>query len=374
MNSFYQRYLLPGLVFQGVVIGGGYATGRELVEFFLPHGPIGGLLSMGVAALIWSLVMAASFELCRMTQSYDYKSFFKQLLGRFWVLYEILLLALMIVILSVIGAAAGEITQNLFSTTPMVGTIALLVAIGVLTFYGSHIIEQFMGGWSILLYLCYFTLVILCFFTFGEEIQVSYKTATVTSGWAIDGLRYAGYNLATVPAVLFCLTHITRRKEAISAGIVAGLIGMSPAVFLFVAMMGQYPEIGQATIPSTELLAHIELPWFSILFQVMLMGTLVQTGVGLIHSINERIAATLHDRGNEMPKLLRPVVAIILLLIALFMATSFGLVNLIANGYGLLTIGFIAVFVVPVLSIGIYKIMRNNTNSHIEMQEDSAGL
>ncbi len=63
MNSFYQKYLLPGLVFQGVVIGGGYATGRELVEFFLPHGPIGGLLSMGVAALIWSLVMAASFEL-----------------------------------------------------------------------------------------------------------------------------------------------------------------------------------------------------------------------------------------------------------------------------------------------------------------------
>jgi len=81
MSSFYQKYLLPGLVFQGVVIGGGYATGRELVEFFLPHGPIGGLLSMAVAALIWSCVMAASFELCRMTQSYDYKTFFKLAVG-----------------------------------------------------------------------------------------------------------------------------------------------------------------------------------------------------------------------------------------------------------------------------------------------------
>ncbi len=36
--DFFQKYLLPGLVFQGVVIGGGYATGRELAEFFLPHG------------------------------------------------------------------------------------------------------------------------------------------------------------------------------------------------------------------------------------------------------------------------------------------------------------------------------------------------
>ena len=73
----------PGAGFSGRSHWGGYATGRELVEFFLPHGPIGGLLSMGVAALIWSLVMAVSFELCRMTRSYDYKSFSQQLLGRF---------------------------------------------------------------------------------------------------------------------------------------------------------------------------------------------------------------------------------------------------------------------------------------------------
>ncbi|MBL4802051.1 MAG: hypothetical protein JKY45_09160 [Emcibacter sp.] len=369
MNSFYQKYLLPGLVFRGVVIGGGYATGRELVEFFLPHGPIGGLLAMGVAALIWSGVMAVSFELCRMTQSYDYKTFFKQLLGKFWFLYEILLVLLMIVVLSVIGAAAGEITQNLFSASALVGTIGLLLAIGVLTFYGSHIIEQFMGAWSILLYLCYFALVILCFLTFGEKIQANYTAATVSSGWALDGLRYAGYNLATVPAVFFCLKHITRRKEAISAGLIAGAIGMFPAVFLFIGMMGQYPEIGQATIPSTALLSHMDLPWFSILFQTVLLGTLVQTGVGLIHSVNQRIAATLHDRGKEMPELARPAIAIALLLAALVLASAFGLVSLIANGYGLLTFGFIAVFVVPVLTIGIYKIMRNKMKYSIETQK-----
>ncbi len=34
------------------------------------------------------------------------------------------------------------------------------------------------------------------------------------------------------------------------------------------------------------------------------------------------------------------------------------LVSLIANGYGLLTFGFIAVFVIPVLTIGVYKIIN----------------
>ena len=43
-SSWFQRFLLPGFAFKAVVIGGGYATGRELVEFFV--GRLGGLLAM----------------------------------------------------------------------------------------------------------------------------------------------------------------------------------------------------------------------------------------------------------------------------------------------------------------------------------------
>jgi uncharacterized membrane protein YkvI len=45
-SSRLQRWILPGLAFKAVVIGGGYATGRELAEFFLPSGPGGGLLAI----------------------------------------------------------------------------------------------------------------------------------------------------------------------------------------------------------------------------------------------------------------------------------------------------------------------------------------
>ena len=51
MSDWFRRYLLPGFVFEAAVIAGGYATGRELVEFFLPAGPWGGLLGMLVDEL-----------------------------------------------------------------------------------------------------------------------------------------------------------------------------------------------------------------------------------------------------------------------------------------------------------------------------------
>ena len=42
----FKKYFLPGFVFQSVVIGGGYGTGRELVEYFLKYGPVEGLLGL----------------------------------------------------------------------------------------------------------------------------------------------------------------------------------------------------------------------------------------------------------------------------------------------------------------------------------------
>ena len=35
----FQKYFVPGIVFQSCVIAGGYGTGRELVEYFMGYGP-----------------------------------------------------------------------------------------------------------------------------------------------------------------------------------------------------------------------------------------------------------------------------------------------------------------------------------------------
>ena len=74
-TPFFRKYLLPGFVFQSIVIGGGYGTGRELVEYFLQFGPLGGLLGMVLSTAIWSAVCLATFELARRTRSYDYRAF-----------------------------------------------------------------------------------------------------------------------------------------------------------------------------------------------------------------------------------------------------------------------------------------------------------
>jgi len=88
MSSRFQRFVLPGLAFKAVVIGGGYATGRELAEFFLPSGPWGGIAAMMLAMVIWSGVCVATFVFARASGARDYQTFVRALLGRGWVVFE----------------------------------------------------------------------------------------------------------------------------------------------------------------------------------------------------------------------------------------------------------------------------------------------
>lgn len=356
--GWFQRYLLPGFVFQAAVIAGGYATGRELVEFFLPAGPWGGLLAMAVSMLVWSAVLMVSFELARVARAYDYRSFFKVLLGRGWFLFEIGYFALMIIILAVMGAAAGEIAHSLFGLPKLAGSLGMIAATGLMLVCSSTVIEKFLAVSVGYLYLVYFVFLVWCVIAFGDRIEANFASVPVTGNWFTAGVSYAGYNVATIPAVLFCIRHLQSRREALAAGALAGPLGMLPGVVFYIAMMGYYSEIGAEALPSAFLLGKLQAPWFEWAFQIAVLLTLVDTGVALLHAINERVAKAYEERQRPMPQALRPALAVGVMLVAVYAATAVGLVDLIAKGYGTLTWLFLAIYVMPLMTWGVWLLWR----------------
>ena len=358
-STFFKKYLLPGFVFQSVLIGGGYGTGRELVEFFLSYGPIGGLMGMClVSTAMWSLLLAVTFEFSRKFRSYDYRTFFKNLLGPFWFVFEIIYFLYMLIVLAVVGSAAGVLLRDNFGIPYLVGVIFMLTAVGFLTFKGSGLIENFLSVWSMILYAVYAAFLVVGLMKFGPEIQRNFSEGVIRSGWALGGFKYALYNLGNIAAVLFCLNHIEKRKEAISAGLLGGVIGIIPAVLFYIPVVGLYPDVLAEEIPAVFLLQKAGIAALLIVFQVILFGTLVETGTGFIHAVNQRIQVTFELKGKKFAQWHRPIIAIALLLVALGIST-FGLINLIAKGYGAASWGFLIVFILPLVTVGIYKIIKH---------------
>ncbi|MBN1272278.1 MAG: hypothetical protein JXB26_08410 [Candidatus Aminicenantes bacterium] len=362
----FKKYLLPGFVFQSVVIAGGYGTGREIVEFFLQYGPLGGLLGMLLlSTLIWSLLLAVTFEFSRIFQAYDYRTFFMKLLGPFWPAFEIIYILFLLLVLAVIGSAAGVLLKDNFGMPYFLGVIFMLIAVGFLTFRGSGLIEKFLSGWSIILYIVYGSFLVVSILKFGPAIRRNFIEEPILSGWALGGFKYALYNMGVIPAVFFCLRHIKKRKEAVTAGLLGGLIGILPGLFFYIAIAGFYRPALEQEVPSVFLLQKIGFPFLLIIFQIVLFGTLIETGTGIIHSVNERLQAALKAHGKSLKNWQRPIVASVLLLAGLGLS-MFGLIDLIAKGYGTISWGFFAVYFIPIITIGIIKIKKNRANKIID--------
>ncbi len=362
MNKFFRTYLLPGLIFQSITIGGGYGTGRELVEFFLLRGPMNGLKGMLVAALIWSLILSVTFELARLSQSYNYRDFIRVLLGKFWWAYELVYALGMILVVSVVGSASGEILTEIFGTPQLAGIILMCVGVGILAYAGSVWIERVLSFWSLALYVFYFVLVILFLNTFSTEIQAALQSTDGDGAWLLGGIKYAAYNVGIVPAMLYVVRHLDTQKEALYSGLIAGVITMVPGVFIYLAMLSQYPGIEQEIIPANYLMGQLGIPGFQLVFQIILFGTLIETGVGIIHGFNERIASVIQEKGQSFSGWSRLIMAFVILLLAIFLADEVGLVGLIAKGYGALTWGYWLVFLLPVLTYGVYLIRTRKMN------------
>jgi uncharacterized membrane protein YkvI len=357
--SWFQRFLLPGFAVKGVIIGGGYATGRELAEFFAPAGPWGGIAGMLLAMAICSLVAAITFALARMWQTGDYQSFFKRLLGPGWLVFELVYLLFVVLILAVFGAAAGAIGQATFGWPEPAGALLLAGAILATTALGEDSVERLFKYASILIYAVYILFMVFAFGSFGDQIAEAFrKSPPPATGWAMGGISYASYNIVGAVMVLPVLRHLTGRRDALVAGVIAGPLAMLPAILFFAAMMAFHPAIADAALPSDVLLKAMGVPGLPLLFQLMIFVALLESGVGAVHAINERIAHARVARGHAAPGLCgRLLFGGALLAGCMFLAGRIGLVDLIASGYRLFAVLFLVVYLAPLLTIGLARLL-----------------
>jgi len=202
--------------------------------------------------------------------------------------------------------------------------------------------------------------VVLSFFAFGDRIVANLSAQTPTGGWMLGGLTYAGYNVVGAVIILPVLRHLGSRKDALVAGALAGPLAMIPALLFFICMIAYYPQIGGEALPSDFLLTRLNFPAFHYLFQLMIFLALLESGTGCVHAFNERIAEAYATRsGRSLSKAARLSITAALLLGSIFLAARFGLVTLIARGYRGLAYLFLAVFVLPVMTLGLRQVVKS---------------
>lgn len=352
-----QRLLIPGAVLQSVMIGGGYGTGREVVEYFTRFGAGPGLLGLALAGVGIAVVFALSLELARRAGAYDYRTFFKALLGRFWVSYEVLLLLLVMLVLGVISAASQGMLLRLFpALDPTISTVLFVFATVGLILFGRTWVTRILTFWSFVLYAAFAALVGMVWLRFGEGLGTAFSAPGNGEGWALSALRYVGYNVTAVPVVLFAARALRSQRDTAVAGALGGVLAILPAVALHLCFLALGPSVYDGVaLPLFSVLDVLAAPVLTLCLSVVLLGTFLETALGDLQGLLERMDRWREERhGAPFSPWGHGAMALLLLAMAAVLG-RLGVVALIGEGYGTLAWGFILVYILPVLVWGLRR-------------------
>lgn len=380
------RVVLPAVILQSVLIGGGYATGREIVAYGAKYGSLGWLSVLAIF-VGFSVTSVLTFEVARVFGAYEYKGFIRQVIGPAWPLFDLLYGAMAVLVIAIMASAAAEIMQDTLGVPPLAGTGAVIVAVGILTYYGASAIEAFKSVGTGLLYLAYLAFGVAVLWGRWEavtEVFAAGDTTYAPGASPLDavgsGILYVGYNLAVYPAVLFVLHRQGDRRDSVTSGVLAGLMMTLPFALTYLCVLAFYPMPSVMDAP---------VPWFPMLmaagggalvavYGVVMGWTLLETSVGMIHALLDRADAALrkgaavgrgepaHASASEVPSsprgndaglspLQRGLIGAGVLATAALLSRV-GIVALVAQGYTYMAYGFIALFGLPLLTVGAYRV------------------
>lgn len=356
-NRKWVRYLTPGLVFQSVLIGGGYGTGAEIARYFASQGLLGGLLALGAAAAAWAALCAVTFEFARVFRTYDYGSMTRRLLGPAAFLYDLCFYAMLLLVLGVVNATAGTMVRALTGLPSWVGVALLSGGVVLLALKGTEAIEKALSLWAYLLYAVFTLFFAAVFLRFGDAVAAELARGAVAPGWLFSGLRYASYNLICVSMILYTLRNLRSRREAAACGVLAGVLGAAPAVPLLLAMGCDLPAALASETPVTAIFERLNMPWLYILFEIVLFGTLAETAAGFIKALEDRLEQALFRSAGRSFELARPLITGAVTALGICVST-FGLTDLIDKGYGAICYGALLLFALPMMTVGTVKIKR----------------
>lgn len=352
-------YVMPVTAFQSVMIGGGYATGREIVQYFTRYGLLGGALGLAFVGISFAVLLSVSFEFARVYRAYDYRRFIRGLLGRGWIAFEILYLMMFALVLAIIAAAARSVVEQYFHLPGIAGMAGLLFLIVLLAFYGRTWVTRILALKSVFLSIVFLAYFVIISRRAGGHIVAEFAHFDVGRGWIVGALRYTLYASVVIPAMLFATSEIKTRREAVIAGVLSATVGIIPGALLHLSFGVGYPAVLRQAIPAYWMITNLGLPVLTASYIVVLLGSLLDTGLCFVQSVNERVDGWLAEQGRRpITRSTRGGIAILCVVISGGLS-AFGVIDLVAKGYGTMAWGFLALYVGPLMTVGMYRLVRS---------------
>ncbi|MGR7948571.1 YkvI family membrane protein [Alcaligenes sp. RM2] len=281
------------MAFVGVVVGAGFASGQEILQFFSSFG-YWGLLGGVVSGLCFTILGMAVGELSQVSVSHSFKEGLYLICGpRLGVVVDIMITFFMYAIAVVMFAGGGSLMEQQWGVPAQYGSIAVMLITVLIVFLRVDRVMAFIGSITPILVLM---MIFLCIYSWNtrdlplEELDVIAQTKPQGAGhWLVGSLLYVSYNMVVgAPFLMIAGAQATSRRNALLGGLVGGLLLGFLIVLISAGVFGRIDTIGSAALPML-MLATEQSKLLGTIMSVVIFAMILTTSVGVLYSFSARI-------------------------------------------------------------------------------------
>lgn len=272
--------------YTGIVVGAGFATGQEVLQFFASYGLISfiGVILTGLAVMF---IGRQAAKLGYSTHAESHVLPLNTLFGKKLGLVVDIILAFFLYGLAIVMIAGSGATFNEgFGIHPQVGAIILIILAFITLLMDFDKIVSIIGVITPVL-------VIAMFFIAGYNIlnpmvplsevnQYNDVSRTPTGFWWFDAITYAGFTLATAFSFLSIMGSESARQSIVRRGAVYGGLLITLLMLLInFGVLSIIPNAYDVALPTMQMAVNVS-PWLGTAYSVIIILLIYNSIVGFL--------------------------------------------------------------------------------------------
>lgn len=277
----------------GTVVGAGFASGQEVLQFFNAYGLIG-LLGITISSFLFFFIGYSILLLGRNLKAkshVDIVCFTNGLvMGSF---IDVVITVFLFGGFAAMIAGAGAIFREQFDISPILGMVVMAVAALLTVITGTK------GVINAISYVVPFLIISILFIAIvsllknpitAEEIVTASSLHGATSNWLLSAINYASYNVVIAIAVLTPMGVKTESKKKLFLGALLGAGGLGVGMLaIYISMVTNIINVYTMEVPMIEIASQIS-PIIKLLFAIVLFGEVYTTAVGNLYGFVQRVS------------------------------------------------------------------------------------
>ncbi|MEW6066613.1 MAG: hypothetical protein ACOY3U_05500 [Bacillota bacterium] len=286
----------------GTVVGAGFASGQEVLQFFSFFGTTGilGLILSTILFVFFGLII---LDLGRRLGADSHEQVIRYAGGR-WVggIVDGIITFFLFGALTAMAAGAGAIFQEQFGLSHLLGSLLLVIATGFTVLLGlSGVITAISYVVPVML-VSVLAIAIATLVTspinFDAVNQWAQANRAPVPFWVFSAIIYVSYNLVLGVAVLAPLGRHVNDPKTLQKGALYGGIGLGiGALIINLTLLANIPGVSQYEVPMVAIAAQYS-PAIMAGYSIILLAEIYTTAVGSLFGFAERIT----DQGKPMFK------------------------------------------------------------------------